>query len=40
MNIEDHIPSTETDLVTSWQKLETDEKNVGIEALAPLEDST
>ena len=40
MNIEDHKPSAETDLVTGWQKLETDEKNVGIEAVAPLENST
>ena len=40
MKIEDQKPSTETDLVTGRQKLETDEKNVGIEAVEPLENST
>ena len=40
MNIGDHKPSTETGLVTGWQKLETDDKNVGNEAVAPLENST
>ena len=40
MNIENHKPSTETDFVTEWQKLETDEKNLGIEAVAPLKNST
>ena len=40
MKIENHKPSTETDSVTGWQKLETDEKNVGIEAVAPLENTT
>ena len=40
MNIKDHKPSTETDLVTGWQKLEMDGKNVGIEAVALLVNST
>ena len=39
MNIEDQKPLAETDLVTGWQKLETDEKNVGIEAVEPFENS-
>ena len=40
MNLEDHNTSTQTDFVTGWQKLETDEKNVGIESVALLENLT